>query len=423
MSAPTPPTAPDSKPGAAPPRPRRWPYVLLVLALAVGGLALFVVFNMPSHTEADPERLRELLAEAPKTDDAVLASIRKGVAFLEAHQEKDGHFVKGMLAPKAAFTGMAVSAIVQSPDWTSMPADDAARTLRQKRLRSVVARAVQAIRDSQQPDGGLYSPIPGMSFSNYSTAFCIRALVDYGAPEDEPVIQKAVAFLKKNQYSKDSPMKGGWSYQDAASGDLNNTTTVLEALNASGLDPDDPAFEMAREALSNLQNRSESNQSGKPVTDDGGFTYKPGESPAGYEELSDGRKAAKSYGVMTYAGLVSFLYAHVDRDDPRVQDAWDWIRRNYDLQENVGVASKGLFYYYRMMAKALSKYGEAVVPTTEHGDRVWAKDLSARVIELQTPDGSWVNKEDTSYLEGDRIMVTAYALHTLSICYDELRKQ
>ena len=39
---------------------------------------------------------------------------------------------------------------------------------------------------------------------------------------------------------------------------------------------------------------------------------------------------------MTYAGLKSFLYAGVGKDDPRVKAAIGWVRRHYTLSENPG---------------------------------------------------------------------------------------
>ena len=61
---------------------------------------------------------------------------------------------------------------------------------------------------------------------------------------------------------------------------------------------------------------------------------------------------------MTYAGLKSFLYAGLKKDDMRVKAAMDWIKRHYDLTENPGVGKQGLFYYYHVFAKALAVYGD-----------------------------------------------------------------
>jgi len=47
----------------------------------------------------------------------------------------------------------------------------------------------------------------------------------------------------------------------------------------------------------------------------------------------DGRVALRSYGSISYAGLLSYIYADLQRDDPRVQAAFDWLRGNYTLDE------------------------------------------------------------------------------------------
>ncbi|MCX7935285.1 MAG: cycloartenol synthase, partial [Planctomycetota bacterium] len=146
----------------------------------------------------------------------------------------------------------------------------------------------------------------------------------------------------------------------------------------------------------------------------------PAESPAGSSVDSQGRPRYASYGTMTYAGLVSFLYAHVDKSDPRVRSAFQWVQKHYDLHENVGMKDVGLYYYYRIMAKALAAYGEPIIVTPDGVPHRWAEELAENLLRLQKPDGSWVN-ENTTYLEGDPILVTAYAVRALSICYEEMR--
>ena len=67
---------------------------------------------------------------------------------------------------------------------------------------------------------------------------------------------------------------------------------------------------------------------------------------------------------MTYAGLKSFLYAGVSKDDPRVKGAVDWIRRHYTLEENPGMGKAGLYYYYHTFAKAMDALGQPAVRRT-----------------------------------------------------------
>ena len=66
------------------------------------------------------------------------------------------------------------------------------------------------------------------------------------------------------------------------------------------------------------------------------------------------RVALRSYGSISYAGMMSFAYARVEKDDDRVRAVIDWLGSNYTLDENPGMGQEGLYYYYHLMAKALS---------------------------------------------------------------------
>ena len=131
---------------------------------------------------------------------------------------------------------------------------------------------------------------------------------------------------------------------------------------------------------------------------------------------------------MTYAGLKSFIYARLDREDIRVKKAYKWIRRNYTVEENPGMATKdnpklgmqGLYYYYRTMAKALLAWGEGEVPTPQ-GRRHWAEDLSLKLISLQNKDGLWINQDDR-WWESIPEVTTSYSLLTLRDCAEALKK-
>ena len=54
---------------------------------------------------------------------------------------------------------------------------------------------------------------------------------------------------------------------------------------------------------------------------------------------------------MTYAGLKSFLYAGVGKDDPRVKAAIEWVRKHYTLDENPNMGANGL---WRMIGESIS---------------------------------------------------------------------
>jgi len=43
-------------------------------------------------------------------------------------------------------------------------------------------------------------------------------------------------------------------------------------------------------------------------------------------------------------------------------------------------------------------------------------ELGEQLIQMQQEDGSWVNQQNDRWMEGDRQLVTAYALLALAQC-------
>ena len=229
-------------------------------------------------------------------------------------------------------------------------------------------------------------------------------------------------------------MDGGISYGPTGTSrqhpDLDNHLVALEALRAyqasrqgtETKDSKDLNWQAAIDFISRCQNLPATNKekwvSGDPANK-GGFIYFPGDSKAGEVTLADGRVALRSYGSMSYAGLLSFIYADVKKDDPRVVAALDWLQKNYSLEENPGMKRAGLFYYYHLMTKALAA---ADVKTLElpNGKKVdWASDLALKMINAQNGDGSWVN-DTARWMEKDPVLVTTYCVLSLEIIFQRL---
>jgi len=123
---------------------------------------------------------------------------------------------------------------------------------------------------------------------------------------------------------------------------------------------------------------------------------------------------------MTYVGLKSMIYAGVDKDDIRVQRAFQWIRNHYTLEKNPGMeyaspqsGLDGLFYYYQVFGKALAamQVDEIVDPDGNRHD--WRADLINKMAEIQNDDGSFTNQSDR-WLENDPNLVTSYVLLALA---------
>lgn len=380
----------------------------LIVLLVLVGIYLWN-FEQPHHSAP---------AAAPKaveaSGDKVLDAIRRGVEYIKVHQEADGHFSKGILDPKPGFTALVVDAIARGPD----------------KLREAgnpwIGNAAQAIIKLQNADGSISTPAFGLD--TYTTATSILALSALENPAYAKNIQRAKDYLISVQYRDDEENANfgspGYKKDGRTSGDL--AASWIEALKEAGVQEGDPAFKNAEKFLSRLQNNSETNDKPAPGTeagDDGGFFYRPGESKAPDETGKKGKRIPKSYGLMSYAGLKSFLYMNVSKDDPRVQSAFRWVRDNFTLDENRNIGPDGLYYYYLTMAKALTLYGEPVIKTTDGAEHHWARELSDKLLSLQRADGSWSNTQSSRWKEDDAVMVSAFAIRTLTLCLEELKRQ
>ncbi len=362
--------------------------------LVIGGWVFYKTQTTHHTVSGTPDKIEA-------TGDKVRDSIRKGIEYLRVHQEPGGEFSAGVLDPKPAFTALVVDALSRSPE-----------KLDEKT--PYVAKAVQAIVSHQQSDGGIYTPVLGME--NYCTSVSIMALVRIDEEKYRPVIHKARDYLLGIQRDN-----GGTGYSaESGRADLSNTAMWLESLRKAGVKEDSEEFKRCQAYITACQNNSETNTAAWS-SDDGGFIYRPGQSKAGSYRSRDGSLRHRSYGLMSYAGLVSFLWAGVDREDRRVRSAMRWVKKNWTLDENRNLKDAGLYYYYMTMAKALSAYGQREITDAEGEAHDWPAELSERIISIQSPDGSWKNSNE-QWFESDSVLVTAYMVRTLSICHDVIAK-
>ncbi len=388
-------------------------------------LTLVLVLAAPSLLAADAPPLRDASHESIRNE--VETAIGKGLAWLKAQQQADGSF-RNPLVPAAepdhpALTALPLIAFYRDPAGRAANANA-----------GVLAKGYDFLRSKAQPDGGIY--IKGLS--NYNTSVSLMALLDTGDPKDEPIILAARRFIGAQQASNmvKPETDGGFGYGPTGTSpkrqhpDLDNTLTALEAIRtfakarpatelAAGKDLN---WQAAIDFVSRCQNLPETNKlawaTGNPQNK-GGFIYYPGYSNAEPVDLGNGRTALRSYGTMTYAGLLSFIYADVKKDDPRVQSALEWLQRNYSLDENPGMGRAGLFYYYHLAAKGLASAGVRELTTADGRKVDWTRDLALKLIQLQSGDGSWVN--DTSrWMEKDPVLVTTYSVLALEIVHNQL---
>lgn len=360
--------------------------------------------------------IRSTQAIPGETDISLLnevhAARNRGLHWLAQRQQPDGSW---SIADFPALTAL--------PLWAFAVSDypDKAR---------IVSNAVQFILGNAQPDGSIYKKTPGQGggLPNYNTALCMTALQMTKDPRLVPVIQKARQFMAAAQHLEgDDVYRGGFGY-DKASGrkytDLSDSVIAYEAMRLTqSVEDQRPAgekrvdidWQATTQYLGRVQNTA---QAGPDEA--GGFMYRPDESKAGAKTNEAGVVVLRSYGSMTYAGLLSLIYADVSRTDPRVRSAFDWAVNHWSLDENPGMGAEGRYYFYNVMAKSLSAFGQDMIPSKRGLPIAWRKEMIRKLISLQKietdgrGDGYWVNSNNR-WMENDPVLVTAYTLIALDV--------
>ena len=343
-------------------------------------------------------------------------ALDKGVTWLNGEQNAtSGNWG---VAEYPALTGLALRATLGHPD----PSVVGKFSKNQKAGFDFILSKVQS-------DGGIY----GKGLASYNTSICMMALLQSKDPSYEQVVRNARKFLVNQQsdFDKkgeaDNVFDGGVGYGSRwAHSDLSNTHLAMEALfyankslkskEGDELDLDWDAAIAFVQKCQNLPGSNKEKWVSGHKDDRGGFVYFPGSSMAGERKGKDGSIALRSYGSMSYAGLLSFIYAEMKENDPRLVAVRDWLRAHYTIKENPGMGEQGLYYYYHTMAKALSLSGIKEIKDGEGKMRDWRKELALELLNQQDPKGFWMN-ENGRWWERDPILVTAYALLSLERVY------
>lgn len=345
---------------------------------------LLLMSLSPFSAHAESSMNAELKEKAKQATDL-------GMHFLRDKQAEDGSWSKSV-----GITGLALRAFLESPR-KYVEADG-----------PFITKPIKYLLSQVKPDGSISETIQNVS---YNTAIAITALKAANNPAYDTVIANGQKYLKgiqlddSKQYPKDHHYHGGIGYGGDERPDLSNEYIAVEALKSTGVDPKDPVWQKALIFISRSQNNTESNDESW-AKNDGGFTYMPGFSPNGQ---------TNSYGGMTHAGLISLLFAGVDKNDIRVKSAYNWIKNNYSLEHNPGaLKDQGLFYYYNAFAKSMYAYGEDTITDGKGVTHNWRDDLAGKLISIQDKtDGSWVNT-NTKWWENDKNLVTAWSVIALN---------
>lgn len=329
-------------------------------------------------------------------------SIKIGLKWLVDQQEEDGSWQH-----HPAITALSVTAILRSS-----PGIDSEFP--------PVAKGLNFISNCAKMDGSIH---PG-EMPNYNTSVCLMALKEAKNPKYDSLIVKAEKYLidlqidESEGYSPDSLYYGGVGYGGDERPDLSNLQWALEAiLEREVIQTDEQSYQKKEiknkkekelffdkaiiflQRCQNLKKYNPESYSGN----DGGFMYEPGKSKLG---------GTTSYGSMTYAGLKSMIYAKLDKDDPRIKAAYEWIKNNFVVDTTPKMGNQGLFYYYQTMAKALTAYDCDYIIEEDGTRHNWREELANQIIKIQNEEGWWQN-ENGRWWENNKILVTAYSVLTL----------
>ena len=344
-------------------------------------------------------------------------ALSRGLTWLQANQNSNGWW---STPDQPAVTALALTAFKGDP---------------KKRYQTTepvwLKKGYSFLLASVQPDGGIHRS----NLVTYNTSISMMALLAANKVEYDPVILNARGFLVGLQRDfgakgkLDDVFDGGIGYGSKYEhSDMGNTLAALEALYYSKrlgedknlADAQDLNWAAAIQFLQNCQNLPAYNKQ-KWASDDmknkGGFVYYPGHSMAGGEtNAATGRIALRSYGSISYGGMLSYIYASLKRDDPRVVAVFDWLRANYTLEENPGMGPQGLYYYLHTMTKALTIYGVDELELKDGRKLNWRKEVAMRLLNLQRQDGSWLN-DNARWWEKDPALVTSYAVLSLEMVW------
>ena len=335
---------------------------------------------------------------------AIETAITNGAAFLVKCQAEDGHWSDPQMP-----------ALTALPLWALSGACGGVKAARSIVSEQALRKAADYVLATQRPDGGFYVPKPGRGGSglgNYNTSVCLSALFDSGLAPAAALL-KAREYIASSQLTGDDTMAGGFGYDKISRrryADLSNTSYALSAMAKTA------SLEELRtggkrvdidwdKALSFVENLME-----KEGPEAGGAAYNERTPQAGTSTNAQGKVHLRAYGSMTYAAVLSMCSAKLDRGDPRVRQSLEYLSKNWTVDENPGMGRQGLYYFYDIMARALSAAQVDVV-----GGHEWRKELGAKIVSLQKPDGSWSN-DNNRFWEADPVLCTSFAMIVLALC-------
>lgn len=378
----------------------------------VTSLALAITFgssNAPRSVAQESNRQAasgQATGSTPNTETLRQQIVDKGLTYLATQGQSDAGTFSDRVGP--GVTALAITSALRNGKTIDEP---------------MVAEGLKALESFVKPDGGIYGNGRLMNYETCVAMLCFSEANKNGQYNE--ILQRAKDFVTGKQYGEgrrkpSDPWYGGVGYGGAGRPDLSNTGYLIEALRAMEASPDDPAIQRALVFVSRCQNlESKYNDTEfADKIDDGGFYYEIPTTkidPSTSDERYSPNGGLRSYGSMGYTGLKSMIFAGLSKEDPRVKAALDWIRSHYTVENNPGMGSAGLYYYYHTFAAGLNAAGINKLQDADGVEHDWKADLIAELAERQNEDGSWSN-ENQRWFENDKNLATSFALLSLGYC-------
>ena len=373
---------------------------------------LAMLLLLPGWEAAGAESLSSTIPRNDSLKLEIQRAIDKGTEWLVKNQQEGGHW---STEDHPALTALALVALKGNPS-------EEARTRQAIELgyKFLVSRA---------KEDGIYGK---RQLINYNTSVSLMALAAANNPKYDELIRKTRQDVINGQYDggengvADEVFDGGIGYGSSSPlPDMSNTLHALEALYHSrrfaadeGAAGEDLNWAAAIQFIENCQHLPSVNEASWVATNEenkGGFIYAPDQSKAGETQVN-GRTALRAYGSISYAGMLSYVYAGLKPQDKRVQAVVDWAKQNYTLQENPGMGMQGYFFYLHTLTKALSAAEIDRLQTVGGKNHAWREEVALKLIDLQNADGSWANTNGRWWEKGP-VLSSAYALISLEIIH------
>ena len=337
------------------------------------------------------------------------AAIDRSLDWLSEKQNGDGSWSNGNFP---ALTALPLWAFAQSRHARKPEAENA---------------AIQYILSCTQDNGSIYRNIPGRKgggLSNYNTAICMTALHATRRADVRTTVLKARSFVAGGQHFGDDEYRGGFGYDASTKRmytDLLNTYYASQAMRLTAAAEEfrpknekraDIDWSETVKYVERMQNEPDSGPENA-----GGFFYNPTDPKAGTLTNPSGVMVFRSFGSITYAGLLTMVFADISSDDVRVRSTFEWAERNWTLDENPGMGQQGLYFFYHVLTRGLDATGKDLITQADGESLNWKKAVAKKILSMQKIDpdsghGFWVN-ENGRFWEHDPVLATAYCLLAL----------